>query len=402
MSHKSNFGETNMKSNAKLTIIILITLGIFFAIAPMITINPSFITANSDVINFDKENLKISATTGKIHIDNNWTDAWSAGICTGNGTYSEPYVIDDLVIDAEGSGSGIFIENSIVYFKIKNCTLYGTESGSRWGAGIRLSNVNNSQLIGNNCSSNYVAIYLSYNDYNNTITGNIVNDNGGGIYLSDSYYNTISGNTINNNIWCGIYLDCSSNNIISGNTACNNSVSGIYSSGIFLEDSNYNIIEGNTLNYNERGIALSGSYNNISGNTANNNNDDGIFIIGNNNIISGNTANNNNDYGIGLHYSNNNTITGNTANNNDNCGIRLLNSNYNIVSGNVLMGNYICILETDCEGNIFKNNDCTLTLSLNYLPNILVISITIVGISVFIIYQNRKRFKRPQQDLEFL
>jgi len=366
-----------MKSNAKLKIIILITLGILFALAPKITINPSFITANSDVINFDKENLKISATTGKIHIDNNWTDAWSAGICTGNGTYSEPYVIEDLVIDAGGSGSGIFIENSIVYFKIENCTLYGAESGSRWGAGILLWNVNNSQLIGNNCSSNYIGIYLIDNNYNNTITGNIVNNNGGGIYLDSSSDNTISGNTINNNIWSGIYLNSSNNNTISGNTACNNSVSGIYSTGITLDYSNYNMISGNTLNNNERGIALRGNYNNISGNT----------------------ANNNNYCGIGLYYSIYNTITGNTANNNE-YGILLYVSRYNTISGNTLIGNDECIFEETCEGNIFKNNDCS--SGMEYLPIILIISITIVGVSVFIIYQNRKRFKRPQQDLEFL
>lgn len=39
------------------------------------------------------------AVSGKIHIDNNWTAAKSAGICTGNGTYSEPYVIDDLMVE---------------------------------------------------------------------------------------------------------------------------------------------------------------------------------------------------------------------------------------------------------------------------------------------------------------
>jgi len=368
-----------MKSNAKLKIIILITLGILFALAPNITINPSFITANSDVINFDNENLKISATTGKIHIDNNWTDAWSAGICTGNGTYSEPYVIEDLVIDAEGSGSAIFIENSKVYFKIENCTLYGTESGSRWGAGIRLSNVSNSQLIGTNFSSNYVAIYLIENNYNNTITGNIVNNNGGGIYLSGSYYNTISGNIINNNQWCGIYLAWSSNNTISGNTACNNSAWGIYSMGIFLDDdSNYNMISGNTLNNNFLGIALSGSYNNISGNTANNNN-----------------------YGIWLYYSIYNTITGNTAINNE-YGIYLYFSSYNTISGNILIGNDECIFEVTCKGNVIQDNDCTPTLSLNYLPTILTISITIVGVSAFIIYQNGKKFKKPQEDLDFL
>ncbi|MFX0142160.1 MAG: hypothetical protein ACFFDN_51455 [Candidatus Hodarchaeota archaeon] len=53
------------------------------------------------------------AVSGKIHIDNNWTAAKSAGICTGNGTYSEPYVIDDFIIDGGGSGSCILIENIV-------------------------------------------------------------------------------------------------------------------------------------------------------------------------------------------------------------------------------------------------------------------------------------------------
>jgi len=36
------------------------------------------------------------------------------------------------------------------------------------------------------------------------------------------------------------------------------------------------------------------------------------------------------------------------------------------------------------------------------VPIILIVSITIVGVSIIIIYLNRKRFRRPQQDLEFL
>ena len=94
-------------------------------------------------------------------------------------------------------------------------------------------------------------------------------------------------------------------------------------------------------------------------------------------------------------------ISGNTLNNNE-YGIFLYISSYNTISGNNLIGNDECIFEVGCQGNIFKDNDCTLTPSLNYLPTILIISITIVVVSVFIIYQNRKRFKRPQQDLEFL
>jgi len=424
MSHKSNFGETNMKSNTRSKIIILITLGILFALAPMITINPSFITANSDVINFDKENLKISATSGKIHIDNNWTDAWSAGICTGNGTYSEPYVIEDLVIDGEGSGNSILIENSNVYFKIVNCTLYNAEWGSE--AGIGLLNVNNSQLIGNNCS--YSQLGIVFGDgwgggscYNNTLSGNIVNNNRGGILLSDSFNNTVSGNTANNNTWCGIYILACNYTVISGNTMNDNNMNGLHLagnngiiSGNIMNDNNMhgmwiaysynNTFLRNTVNNNNwSGICLFDSnYNTISGNTAFYNTECGIFLgNSNNNTITGNTANNNNDYGIGLHYSNNNTITGNTANNNE-YGIFLYISSYNTISGNSLIGNDECIFEAGCQGNIFKDNDCTLTPSLNYLPSILIISITIVGISVFIIYQNRKRFKRPQKDLEFL
>jgi len=164
-----------------------------------------------------------------------------------------------------------------------------------------------------------------------------------------------------------------------GNTACNNNACGIFSSGIFLDYSNYNMISGNTLNNNYRGIALRGNYNNISGNT----------------------VNNNNYCGIGLYYSIYNTITGNTANNNE-YGIYLYVSSYNTISGNTLIGNDECIFEEYCQENIFKDNDCILMLSLNYLPNVLIISITIVGVSVIIIYLNRKRFKRPQQDLEFL
>ena len=93
-----------MKSNAKSKIIILITLGIVFGLSLFIITNNILSQRNnytsseySDEINLDNENLKISAVSGKIHIINNsgWVDFRNAGNCTGNGTYSEPYVIED-------------------------------------------------------------------------------------------------------------------------------------------------------------------------------------------------------------------------------------------------------------------------------------------------------------------
>jgi len=120
-----------MKSSTKPKIIKIITLGIFFALILMMIINPIFNTGRSHEIKFDKENPKISAISGKIHIDDdspsiNWTVAEKDGICTGNGTYSDPYIIKDLEIDSEGSGSCIWIDNSEVYFRIENCTLFNS------------------------------------------------------------------------------------------------------------------------------------------------------------------------------------------------------------------------------------------------------------------------------------
>jgi parallel beta-helix repeat protein len=257
-----------MKSNAKSKILILIALGILFALLPIITANLSFIAGNnkksseySDNSNLDNKNLKISTISEKIHIDNNWTAVKAAGICTGEGTYSEPYIIEDLVIDGAGSGSCILIENSDIYFKIENCTLYN--SGSGWDyAGIRFQYVSNSQLINNNCSSNFIGIKLC-NSTINVISGNIANDNSNGICLWDSDNNTVSGNIANDNS-DGIFLLESNNNIISGNTANKNKN---YGSGIELFVSDYNTVSGNTANNNYYGIFLDRSnYNTISGN----------------------------------------------------------------------------------------------------------------------------------------
>jgi parallel beta-helix repeat protein len=395
-----------MKSSPKSKIKILIALGILFALSPIITVNLSFIVGNnnksseySDDITLDNKNLKISAVSGRIHIDNNWSAAKIAGICTGNGTYSEPYIIEDLVIDANNTGSGILIENSDVYFKIENCSVYNSRFNQL--CGIRLSNVNNSLIITNNCSWNYYGIYLSgcnnntisgnnisYSEEfgiylsgcnNNMILGNIVSDNEEGIFLTSSWCNTISGNNISYSDEFGMYFYNSNNNMISGNTANNN---GWW--GISLRYSENNTISRNTANNNNMdGIYLFDSNNNtISGNTANNNYSDGIHLFKNcdNNTVSGNIANyntcgthlsnsdyntvsgntaNNNSWGIHLSNSDYNTVSGNTANYNS-YGVYLYYSNYNTISGNLLIGNDKCIKENNCTGNKFSDNGaCT-------------------------------------------
>jgi len=408
-----------MKSNTRSKIIILITLGILLAFLPIFINNPRFTARDRDITStynneFDHENLKLSAVSGKIHIDGNsgWTAFKAAGNCTGNGTISEPYVIEDLEIDGEGSGPCIFIENSDAYFRIENCTLYN--AGVRVPpnpddrAGIRLLNVDNSQLINNNCSSNPIGILLESSD-NNTISENIVNDNSWiGIRLGESDNNIISGNTVNNNTGFGLLSYSSLLNNISTNVFKNNNIIGIYTNT--CENTT---ISGNTVINSSHGMFIAAdSYDNILGNDLHNNSENGLFIRAVNCIISGNNASYNGVNGIFLEgwwtwvSGANNTILGNIANYNQ-VGIRLEGTDNNIVSGNTLIGNDKCIVEIDCRGNEFKDNEGCIYPKiteppLEYLPSILIISITIVGISVFIIYQNRKRFRKPQKDLEFL
>ncbi|MFX1407057.1 MAG: nitrous oxide reductase family maturation protein NosD [Promethearchaeota archaeon] len=354
-----------MKSNRKIKILLLIILGIFCAFSPIITtnLNSEFSTG----VDLDKENVKISKVWGKVHIDDanpsmNWSVAKNDEICTGNGTYSDPYVIEDLVINGGGSGDCILIENSNVYFRIENCTVYNSEIYTDienwwynlWNhfAGIRLSNVNNSLLIDNDCYSNNDGIHVD--GFNNTISGNTANNNinGSGISVG-GYNNIVAGNTANNNDFPGILLS-GYNSTVSGNIAMNNSWAGI-------------------------GIALmSGFYNNVSGNTA------AIQLFYSDyNTISGNTG-----VGIALLASNYNTISRNTAS----WRIILDDSDYNIVSGNDA-----CWEERgDCEGNVFSDNNGPCPKGDDFPVELIVlISVisggAVIGIAAFLLIRRKRK-----------
>jgi len=340
-----------------------------------------FDSENSEDLKFDDKNLNPSEVSSPIFIsgDNpsyNWSVAKDSGICTGNGTYSEPYVIKDLVIDGGGSGSCIYIVYSEVYFRIENCTVFNAGDEipylNYYDAGIRLKSVSNGTIINNNCSSNpIIGIYLE-NCNNNTISGNILNYNimGYGIFLWNGHNNTLLGNTANYNGDFGIYMAGCDNNTISGNIAIKNDHYGINLSG------NNNTATGNLMN--ECGLKVYGSLESLSSNNIDTTNlvngkplyfyvdrvglrqnnftnagqvilaycnkslltnlnisysSHGITLLSsNNNYIIGNTANNNIFNGISVD-GDNNTISGNTANNNDFNGLSI-GGNYNNISGN--------------------------------------------------------------------
>ncbi|KKL14574.1 hypothetical protein LCGC14_2514290, partial [marine sediment metagenome] len=355
-----------MLSNVKSKIIILFSLGIIFALLPIMTTDGSFINTeenNSLVYNDDfiivNKNLQISTLSGKIHINNNWSVTKSAGICTGSGTFSDPYVIEDLVIDAGRTGSGILIENSFVYFKIENCTIYnsGIDPFER-EAGIKLINVYNGQLIENNLSNNYIGIILVGD--NNDVLGNSVHNNqNNGISLGDSHYNNIIRNIIYNNTHgSGISINGNNNNI-SGNIVENSSFAGILIDG-YVGQCEYNIVLDNVVKNNRMwGIHIwGGRYNTISGNTANNNNYSGIFIQDSDyNTFSRNKAQFNLRDGIGLDRSDYNSVLGNIVNNNSLDGIYSHYSESNNILGNEILYNNDNGINLDRDNNTIQMNN---------------------------------------------
>ena len=252
-----------------------------------------------------------------------WAQAVTYDWCSGSGTLSDPYVLEDFVISNppkdpyrwEGVGgfphtfvpysSGILITDSTAYFVISNCTIFNSSTG------ITLSNVDNGNLIGNNCSNN-----LGY-----------------GIRLYNSDNNTVSGNTANNNELYGIYLHgCDYNNIM-GNTASNIGTSN-QDSGIYLENNC--------------------DFNTISENTVNNNNNYGIYLFDecSDNTITGNTANEN-YYGIYLDdYSSTNTITGNILNGNIERFIFETGDYFNLIFMNLCNGAYDGVHIDDDGGDL--------------------------------------------------
>ena len=263
------------------------------------------------------------------------TKSWIAP--TGNGSASNPWIIENYYINGSGKGSCIYVGNTTNNFTIRNSKLYDASGNSGlyyWNSGIGLYNVTN-VLVENN----------------------MVEDADNGIYIRDSNMSTIQENTATSNSY-GFYLYGSDNITLEDNSACSNSYTGIYlyssenntiflnnvsmniDSGIHLYYCNYNSLTGNAVNSNnDSSIYLShSSHNSICNNTANSNtNASGIHLYKSSyNTIFNNTANLNDENGIYLHVSTNCVVDNNTVSSSDEYGIYLRDSNTGDITSNIV------------------------------------------------------------------
>ncbi len=214
-----------------------------------------------------------------INYDYNWsTTAAENDWCSGSGSWSDPYIIEDVLINSLDGEFCISIWGSNVYFIIRNCYLYNVDWATDY-APILLENTNNGRIFGNTLEDGQTGIYL-FNCDNNSISNNEFNDLVYGIHLEYSHHNAISNNDIETHTYAIMMEDSRYNNVSL------NSLIDINHVGFRILDSDHNIITKNTIIYHS-GIASSGmelisSINNtISGNHIENG-ATGIFFYGGN------------------------------------------------------------------------------------------------------------------------
>ncbi len=131
-------------------LVIFILIGLFHQNNIILNNNGKSVKFNDDEIINDKVKVNLRAPKTSeiwnnfsyIHIDGNWSTAAAYEWCRGDGSWGNPYVIENMTITAVGSptGSGIFINNSKNdYFIIRNVTVLNAGSGSN-DAGIKMEN----------------------------------------------------------------------------------------------------------------------------------------------------------------------------------------------------------------------------------------------------------------------
>ncbi|MFX0065321.1 MAG: N-acetylmuramoyl-L-alanine amidase [Candidatus Hermodarchaeota archaeon] len=118
----------------------------------------------------------------------------------GNGSSSDPFIIDGLRITGDGSQSLVNINNTDVYFRISRCILKDGDYG------IYFDNVKHVHITGNIITNNSRGFYHFYSG-DSIITNNTFSDNVVGLVITYHSYNTfIAGNNFVNNQYYGILL----------------------------------------------------------------------------------------------------------------------------------------------------------------------------------------------------
>jgi parallel beta-helix repeat protein len=359
----------------------------------------------SHQINADPKNSASHPTIellSNVEVDN---------FCAGNGTdgltSETAHVIQDLQMNAAGSGNVVFLENVDRYVIFRNCTIINAGIAS-FDAGVKL--IRCSHIIVENCTIRqngaygmYLlnCIYIAIDDSNLSLNGV------SGIYFESTISSSVSNselslneigveagegsnnleiidNSIVDNLYYGIYLDRSSYSRISSNHILgandfgiylefstddlifNNTVFGAADRGITIYESNKTIVSYNDVQSCSYGLEMwggdSGNYNLIEQNNFSNNTILGIILDDKcqHNQILNNLMSSNNDNGLYLtDRIFNTTLENNVIENNGGIAILIDQDSSNIlIHYNTIRDNpsdYAMHLSDTVNTSIFKN-----------------------------------------------
>ncbi|WP_455392626.1 NosD domain-containing protein [[Eubacterium] cellulosolvens] len=184
-----------------------------------------------------------------IRINNDSGFNITNGVIDGDGSAGNPYIIGGWEINATGNGSGIYVGNTTLYFRIRNCYVHnasGNPAVYYYNTNIVFNNSDNGGVENctiENAESNGILL-ISGLPQNFIISNNSVRNNGrNGIYSNQGRFNTFHNNTIYGvpNFYNAILLYNAWQETVTNNS--------IYNSGIGLNFIyNYQTIENNTVN----------------------------------------------------------------------------------------------------------------------------------------------------------
>lgn len=225
-------------------IIILISL-IGISVIPFTSLTikskDTLIYAENDIKDLEKSDFWNLTTN--IYIDDsnpafNWSTTNSTyDWCNGSGTWTDPYVIENVTVNGKGS-TCIRVLNSEAYFIINNVTLFNASF-----RGIDLENASNGKILDSKIYNTTTGIWIQPDSNNNTISGLEIYNSSRGIELEDSINNTIEGNKIINITEVGIWMRQNSNNT----WLISNYLNNMSSRGIYLNSVNNNTVFNNTV-----------------------------------------------------------------------------------------------------------------------------------------------------------